>query len=76
MWGTGGAMPERVDQYRQYAGRCLELAETFKDPYAKRTLFAMAAAWITLAGQHIKNIETADASSTAGLNLAPPDDGN
>jgi tetratricopeptide (TPR) repeat protein len=31
--GTG-RMPERVDQYRLNADKCLELAETFKDPDA------------------------------------------
>jgi hypothetical protein len=44
-------MPERVDQYRRNADKCLELAETFKDPDAKRTMFAMADAWLTLAAQ-------------------------
>ena len=67
-------MPERVDLYRLNAEKCLELAESFKDPDAKRTLFAMSAAWLTLAAQRVKNIETADASSTADLNLAPTDD--
>jgi hypothetical protein len=37
-------MPERVEQYRFYADKCLELGESFKSPDAKRTLFAMAAA--------------------------------
>ncbi len=69
-------MAERVDQYRLNADKCLELAESFKDPGAKRTLFAMAAAWLTLAAQRIKNIESTHASSTAGLTLAPPDDRN
>jgi hypothetical protein len=67
-------MPERVDQYRLNADKCLELAESFKDPDAKRTLFAMAAAWLTLAAQRVKNIKTIDTASTAGLTLAPPDD--
>jgi hypothetical protein len=70
-------MPERADQYRLHADKCLELAESFKDPDAKRTLFAMAAAWLTLVAQRVKNIETVDASPTAaGLNLASPDDRN
>jgi hypothetical protein len=51
-------MPERVDQYRLNADKCLELAETFKDPEAKRTMFAMADAWLTLAAQRVKNIES------------------
>ncbi len=69
-------MAERVDQYRLNADKCLELAESFKDPDAKRTLFAMAAAWLTLAAQRIKNIESTEASSTAVLTPAPPDDRN
>jgi hypothetical protein len=32
-------MPERVEQYRLNADKCLELAETFKDPDAKRTMW-------------------------------------
>jgi len=71
--GTG-RMPERVDQYRVNADKCLELAESFKDPDAKRTLFAMAAAWLTLAAQRVKNIETIGGSSTAGVNPAQPED--
>ena len=73
--GTG-RMPERVHQYRLNADKCLELAETFKDPDARRTLFAMAAAWLTLAAQRLKNIETVDAPSAPGLNPAPPDGGS
>ena len=65
--GTG-RMPERVDQYRLNADKCLELAETFKDPDAKRTMFAMADAWLTLAAQRVKNIKSVDPLS------APPDD--
>ena len=67
-------MPERVDQYRLYADKCLELAEAFKDPDAKRTLLAMAAGWLKLAAQRVENIEAADASLIAGQNLAPPPD--
>ncbi len=69
-------MPERADQYRLNADKCLELAESFKDPDAKRTLFAMAAAWLTLAGQRVKNIETADGSSPPGLNHTLPEHGS
>ena len=67
-------MPERVEQYRFYADKCLELGESFKSPDAKRTLFAMAAAWLTLAAQRVKNIEMADTSSTVGQDLTPPYD--
>ena len=53
----GDRMPKRVDQYRLNAVKCFELSQTFKDPDAKRTLFAMANAWRTLAAQRVKNIE-------------------
>ncbi len=68
-------MPERADQYRLNADKCLELAESFKDPDAKRTLFAMAAAWLTLAGQRVKNIETAGLF-TPGPKPRAPEDGS
>jgi hypothetical protein len=66
-------MPERIEQYRLYADKCLELAESFKDPDAKRTMFAMADAWRTLAAQRVKNIETTDTPSPPGLKPAPDD---
>ncbi len=53
----GARMPKRVDEYRLNAVKCFELAQTFKDPDAKRTLFAMADAWLMLANQRVKNIE-------------------
>ncbi len=53
-------MPKQVDQYRRNAVRCFELAQTFKDPDAKRTVFAMADAWLMLAAQRVKNIERSD----------------
>jgi hypothetical protein len=71
--GTG-RMPERVGQYRLNADKCLELAETFKDPDAKRTMFAMATAWLTLAEQRVKNIETVDPPSRPRLNPGTPND--
>ena len=50
-------MPKRVDQYRLNAVKCFELSQTFRDPDARRALFAMADAWLMLATQRIKNIE-------------------
>ncbi len=69
-----GRIPERVGQYRLNADKCLELAETFKDPDAKRTLFAMAAAWLTLAAQRVKNIETVVPPLSPHLTGALPGD--
>jgi predicted RNA-binding Zn-ribbon protein involved in translation (DUF1610 family) len=50
-------MPKRVDQYRLNAVKCFELSQTVKDPDARRSLFAMADAWLKLATQRTKNIE-------------------
>jgi hypothetical protein len=52
-------MPKRVDWYRLNAERCQQLAQTFKDPDAKRTLSVMADSWLMLAAQRVKNIEKA-----------------
>ncbi len=49
-------MPKHVEQYRLNADRCQQLAQTFKDPEAKRALFAMADAWL-MSAQRVKNIE-------------------
>jgi hypothetical protein len=43
------------------AEKCLQLAQTFNDLEAKRELLVMANAWLTLALQREKNIETAEA---------------
>jgi hypothetical protein len=67
-------MPERVGQYRLNADKCLELAETFKDPDAKRTMFATADAWLTLAAQRVKNIETVDPPLSPRLSPALSDE--
>src|SRR5262252_10267769 len=53
----GNSMPKRVDQYRLNAMKCFELSQTFKEPDARRALFAMADAWLKLATRHVKNIE-------------------
>ncbi len=55
-WGSD-AMPERVDQYRLNAEKCSKLAQTFKDPNAKRKMLAMAGAWLMLAVQRVKHVE-------------------
>ncbi len=55
-WGLD-AMPERVEQYRLNAEKCYELAQHFKDPDAKRTMFAMADAWLMLAAKRVKKVE-------------------
>ncbi len=53
-------MPQQVEQYRLHAEKCLELAQTFKDLEAKRTMLAMANAWLMLPAQRVKNVETVD----------------
>jgi predicted RNA-binding Zn-ribbon protein involved in translation (DUF1610 family) len=47
----------RVDRYRQNAQKCFALAQKFKDPDARRSLFAMADAWVMLATQRVKHVE-------------------
>ncbi len=54
-------MSERVERYRLNAEKCLQLAQTLNDLEAKRELLAMANAWLVLAAQRGKNIETAPA---------------
>jgi hypothetical protein len=64
---------ELVKRYRQNAERCLRLVQNFNDPEAKRSLLAMANAWLALAAQREKTIETASAhESTSPLNELPP----
>ncbi len=59
----GACMPKRVDRYRLNAVRCFELAQTFKDPDAKRTLFAMADAWQMLATHASRSPDYSDPGS-------------
>jgi hypothetical protein len=48
----------RLERYRRNAEKCLELAQNFNDLKSKRTMVAMAIAWVMLAEQHLKNRET------------------
>jgi hypothetical protein len=45
-------------RYRLNAEKCLELAQRFKQPDAKRTMVAMSRAWLILAEQHSKKSKT------------------
>ena len=51
-------MTERVKQYRLNAEKCFELAKRLSDPESKHSLLVIANAWLTLAAQRAKNIET------------------
>ena len=52
----------RLERYRQNAEKCFELAQRFNDLESKRSLLAMANAWLKLAEQDRKNSKaTADA---------------
>ena len=53
-------MSEQVERYRLNAEKCLEVAQTFNDLEVKRTMLAMADAWLMLAAQRVKNVETVD----------------
>ena len=55
-----GRMTERAEQYRLNAEKCHELAQKFSEREAKRTMLSMADAWLMLAAQHVKPIETVD----------------
>jgi hypothetical protein len=50
---------EFLQRYRRNAEKCLQLAQTFNDLDAKRALLVMANAWLMLAAQRQKNIESA-----------------
>ena len=52
------ARDERLERYRLNAEKCLELAQRFKQPDAKRTMVAMSRAWLILAEQHSKKRKT------------------
>jgi hypothetical protein len=68
-------MPERVERYRLNAEKCHELGQRFKDPDAKRTMLAMANAWLMLAAQHFGHVELIlDKPPLSGPNPAPQDD--
>ena len=49
----------RLESYRLNAEKCCELAQTFKDLDAKRTMLAMADAWLLLAVQRERNVKLA-----------------
>jgi hypothetical protein len=53
---------ELVERYRRNAEKCLQLAQNFQDIESKRELLVMANAWLVLAAQREKNIETAPAN--------------
>jgi len=55
--GRRSARPLRA---RLNAEKCLELAQKFNDHEAKRSMLNMADAWLMLAAQHVKTIETVD----------------
>ena len=58
-------MTERVEQYRLTAAKCLDLADRSSDLESKRSLLAMANAWLMLAAQRAKNIEIISESQDA-----------
>lgn len=52
-------MTELVERYRRNAEKCLQLVQSFNGLDAKRSLLAMANAWLILAAQREKTIEGA-----------------
>lgn len=66
-------MSELVERYRRNAERCLRLVQSFNDPEARRSLLAMANAWIMLAAQREKNVDAAPVHEpTSPINEPPP----
>ena len=67
-------MSEFVERYRRNAERCLQLVQSFNDPEARRSLLAMANAWLMLAAQRERTVETAPAAHepTPSINEPPP----
>jgi hypothetical protein len=58
---------EVVERYRRNAEKCLQLGQNFKELEAKRALLVMANAWLMLAAQRQKYIDT-----TPGNEPPPP----
>ena len=66
-------MTELVERYRRNAEKCLQLVQNFNDLDAKRSLLAMANAWLILAAQREKTIAAAPAPEpTSPMNEPPP----
>jgi len=63
---------ELVKRYRQNAERCLRLIQNFNDSEAKRSLLAMANAWLMLAAQREKNIKATPAHEPIRPTDEPP----
>jgi hypothetical protein len=53
-----GCVTELVERYRRNAEKCLEVAQSFNEPEAKRSLLAMANAWLMLAALRERSTET------------------
>ena len=66
----------RLERYRLNAEKCLALAQTFTDIENKRSLLAMANAWLTLAEQHLKNSEIVLVHETRSPVNEPPAQSN
>ena len=49
----------RLDAYRSNE-KCLQLAQAFNDQERRLATLSMAAAWLSLAEQHLKNCEIAE----------------
>jgi hypothetical protein len=48
---------DRISWYRANAEKCLSLAHRFRDPESKRSLLAMANAWLAMAEQSASSRE-------------------
>jgi len=59
----------RLERYRRNAEKCLDLAQRFNESESKRSLLAMANAWLILAEQHRKNSKTVLVNEATGTTL-------
>jgi hypothetical protein len=64
---------ELVERYRRNAEKCLQLGQNFKELEAKRALLVMANAWLMLAAQRQKYIDTTPGNEPPQpVNESPP----
>ena len=56
VWGR--MRDKLVERYRRNAEKCLQLGQNFKELEAKRALLVMANAWLMLAAQRQRYIDT------------------
>jgi hypothetical protein len=59
-------MSSRSDEYRRFAGECLEIANAAGDPHHRATFLKMAEVWLDLARK--EEVKDRDGSSENEIN--------